>query len=660
MATNKSILLYINNGNVTQYFTTNGGALNGAAVMGKYITMRSSSTTSTFTLNDAGHDALFPSADAKANKLDVWAQAIAGSANRCTLSVALAGTDVIAADSIGTSLGEHTGSVSGSFAKSAATAVYTVHIPNLFHAAGVRDTSITAWFWQYACAANAVGNGVKSVSVSSAEPYEGETVTFTADLFSGASWDGWYSDAACTNLVSTQKEYSVVPNADLTLYAKSTSPDGNIYKCSAIAKDNIASVSVSEPDMVEGGTCVFTAAVNLGSKFLGWYSDEACTQLVSENASYTAIISSNTTLYAKGEKIIYHAEVGEVEHCTASVSAATVYYGEQVTFNCIPNEDYEFKGWYSDETYNQLASNSASYSYTVTDNIILWPKVEIITYKVTFQASKSSFGATQVELRIIAVDFDSLSSQEQKYLKTGDYSLISQEKIYDQATDSGNQTLRTVTASVNVPKGKYAAMYAPEGTTALLGSYSTVMFFIEDRTGEETKRITNWPYYWYQPTQDMAFDSNTSSFRCKCIAIAKEGIVDVDATSPVSSTKDPKAMGDGKTYTAIFSAKTSPRYEFSGWYSDEECATLVSADNPAYIITPEADGKTESIYTLYAKATKVSSDTGFYLKKNGAFVEATIVYKKIDGVWTQQTELRSLFSGSASGNESNYIYCGEV
>ena len=102
MATNKSILLYINDGNVKQYFTTNGGALNGAAVMGKYITMRSSSTTSTFTLNDAGHDALFPSADAKANKLDVWAQAIAGSANRCTLSVALAGTDVIAADSIGT------------------------------------------------------------------------------------------------------------------------------------------------------------------------------------------------------------------------------------------------------------------------------------------------------------------------------------------------------------------------------------------------------------------------------------------------------------------------------------------------------------------------------------------------------------------------------
>ena len=73
MATEKSFQLYINEDNVKQYFSASGGVLNGAAISGKYITMRSSSTTANFTMKDAGRDILFPSAEAKANKIDVWA-----------------------------------------------------------------------------------------------------------------------------------------------------------------------------------------------------------------------------------------------------------------------------------------------------------------------------------------------------------------------------------------------------------------------------------------------------------------------------------------------------------------------------------------------------------------------------------------------------------
>ena len=76
MAIEKSFQLYINEDNVKNYFTTSGGALNGAAIGGKYVTMRSSSTTATFTMNNAGRDVLFPSSAAKAHKIDVWAQSI--------------------------------------------------------------------------------------------------------------------------------------------------------------------------------------------------------------------------------------------------------------------------------------------------------------------------------------------------------------------------------------------------------------------------------------------------------------------------------------------------------------------------------------------------------------------------------------------------------
>lgn len=222
MATTKSFQLYINEDNVENYFSASGGALNGAAIGGKYMTMRTTSTTATFTMNDAGRDVLFPSAAAKANKIEVWAQAIAGmSSSSNTIKVDIAGQTAIAQTKIQTSLTEYSGSVSGSFTKSAATAVYTIKIRNIFHSAGVRDTSITAYFTQYTCAANTAGNGVKSASVSNAEPYQGDSVTFTATLRSGATWHGWYSDAACTQLISTSQTYTASA-ADLTLYAYAT------------------------------------------------------------------------------------------------------------------------------------------------------------------------------------------------------------------------------------------------------------------------------------------------------------------------------------------------------------------------------------------------------------------------------------------------------
>ena len=222
MATEKSFQLYINDDNVKQYFTTSGGALNGAAIDGKYITMRSSSNTSTFTMNDAGRNVLFPSAAAKAHKIEIWAQAIATLNNsKNTINVAVAGKNAITTQKIGTSLGQHTGNVTGSFTKSATSVVYTIKIVNFFHAAGVRDTSITAYFTQYSCTANKSGKGVKSVSVSNAAPYEGETVTFSAELYNGANFEGWYSDEACTQLVSSSLTYSTTA-ADLTLYAKAT------------------------------------------------------------------------------------------------------------------------------------------------------------------------------------------------------------------------------------------------------------------------------------------------------------------------------------------------------------------------------------------------------------------------------------------------------
>ena len=67
--------------------------------------MRSSSNTSTFTMNDAGRNVLFPSAAAKAHKIEIWAQAIATLNNsKNTINVAVAGKNAITTQKIHTSL----------------------------------------------------------------------------------------------------------------------------------------------------------------------------------------------------------------------------------------------------------------------------------------------------------------------------------------------------------------------------------------------------------------------------------------------------------------------------------------------------------------------------------------------------------------------------
>ena len=636
MATTKSFQLYINNDNVKQYFTTSGGALNGAAIGGKYITMRTSSTTAKFTMNDAGRDVLFPSAAAKAHKIEVWTQTIATlNSSKNTINVAIAGQNAIATERIHTSLTEHTGSVSGTFTKSNTSAVYVLKIANSFHAAGVRDTSITAYFTQYSCAANKSGNGVKTVSVSNAEPYEGETVTFSAGLYNGANFDGWYSDEACTQLVSSSLTYSTIAAADLILYAKATI-DSDIYNCAAVAGENITSVSVSDDSVVSGDSVTFTAQLNEGYPFDGWYSDSSYTTLVSTENPYTTTITSDTTLYAKATKISYSVGVGNAEHGTATVSANTAHYGDSVTFTFTPEDaTWELYGWYSDEGLTQLVSESNPYTHSITGNVMLYPKVGKKRYTISVGRDIDASRGNVFQIDIAVLYYDQLTRTEINYLRTGEYDKIEASKILLRDSISGDNIVDSAWKIISCPYDAYIAFYAPPKKFLTSTYYS---WFIKD---EEV--ITSWPYYWLQPVKDTKITSQDTNenYWCDCSAIPKEGIDYAYTTTPIR-----------QAHNAIFEAEIASGYTFSGWYSDEACTTLVSTVNPAYVTTPIYSGDTayKTSLTLYAKATKIAAGTGLYIKQNSTFVEANAVYKKIDGAWVQQTDMQSMLSYLQNNN----------
>lgn len=591
MATEKSFQLYINKDNVKHYFTASGGVLNGAQISTKYITMRTSSTHATFTMNDAGRDVLFPSTAAIAHKVDVWAQSIATLNNsKNTINVAIAGQNAITTERIHTSLTEHTGSVSGNFTKSNTSAVYTIKILNAFHAAGVRDTSITAYFTQYSCAANKSGNGVKSVSVSNAAPYEGETVTFSAELYNGANFDGWYSNEACTQLVSSNLTYSTTA-ADLTLYAKATI-NANLYNVSAVAGSEITSVSVSDSIVPDGDTVTFTAQVNGGCSFEAWYSDNTYTTVVSTENPYTATITADTTLYAKAHRSILNISVGTAEHGTASVSATTVLYGDDVTFTFTPeDETWELYGWYSDLALTQLVSEANPYTFTATEDMTLYPKVGKKRYIISFGRDRDFMGGSRFQINIAVLYYDQLTRTEINYLRTGEYHKIDASKILLRDSINDNNVTTSAWKTIKCPSDAYVAVYAPPIGYSTNIDYS---WFIKD-----DEVVTRWPYYWFQPIKDTKITSNSAESNnwCNCSAVLKEGIDYADATTPTL-----------QGYDAVFEAEVSSGYTFSGWYSDDACTTLVSTDNPAYVAAPRytTESASTTSLTLYAKAIKAT------------------------------------------------------
>ena len=366
----------------------------------------------------------------------------------------------------------------------------------------------------------------------------------------------------------------------------------------------------------------------MGCLFNGWYSDSNYATLVSTANPYTATITSNTTLYAKGTKIPYSISVGTAEHGTATVSANTAHYGDSVTFTFTPEDDtWELYGWYSDEGLTQLVSENNPYTFTVTEDVMLYPKVGKKRYTITFGRDVDVINGGPFKLNVISLYFDQLTRDEVNCLRTGDYDSIDQSKILDSNSISDSNFVKKSWKEILCPCDAYVAIYAP----AITIGTDTFFSWITDSNGNA---LTRWPYYWVKPTADTTLSSKSrNNMWCHCSAIAKEGIDYAYATTPTL-----------QEYEAIFEAEVAFDYTFSGWYSDEACTTLVSTDNPAYITTPKytTEKSSDTSLTLYAKATKNATGTGLYVKSNGTYAEVQRVYKKVNGIYVEQTDIASI------------------
>lgn len=462
--------------------------------------------------------------------------------------------------------------------------------------------------------------GIQSASVSNLTPCYGDTITFSVKLAQDVTFDGWYSDSACTQLVSTDQNYSVSPSSDITLYAKATA-NVTLYNVSAVAGSEIASVSVSDSIVPKGGAATFTAQVNTGCSFEAWYSDNTYTTVISTENPYTATITADTILYAKATRKRFNIAVGPAEHGTASVSATTVPYNSDVTFTFTPeDETWELYGWYSDAGLTQLVSEANPYTFTVTDDTTLYPKVGKKRYTIKYGRARDLAGGGRFKIDIIVVDFNSLTRDEINCLRTGDYDSIDSSKIVARDSISGSNIVTDLWKTIQCTYDMHVAVYLPE-----IVGVDNYYALVRDGNGND---LTYWPYYWFQPTANATISSYNRkiTYWCNCSAVTKDGITYAYATTPTLQEKE-----------AIFEAELSPGYRFLGWYSDEACTTLVSTDNPANVVTPKytTDMASQTSLTLYAKAIISEASSGIHLKQNSAYAQAKAIWKKTNGVWAK-------------------------
>lgn len=206
--------------NAKQYLTADNCAV-GVESYGTGVVIKSTARSGYAIFNDAAKSVIFPNAKAHPVKADSRIACGASTNNKSNYcSLEFGGTEVhkvLCSTEVGEQDGLTSAAITG--ATSATTIRYHLHINNVFVAGACSIGQLTLYFKRYACTAMTAGNGVASATVSDAEPWDGDSVTFTATLAAGATFDGWYSDAACTQRVSTSLSYTTTA-ADLTLYAK--------------------------------------------------------------------------------------------------------------------------------------------------------------------------------------------------------------------------------------------------------------------------------------------------------------------------------------------------------------------------------------------------------------------------------------------------------
>ena len=257
-------------------------------------------------------------------------------------------------------------------------------------------------------------------SVVDTVPAEISNYTYDSVTDSDDAEDGTITIAVSGNVIT----YYYVQNKATITY-KVVNPDGTIATDTTVGSVDLndgettgkLAVTSEMVGIVNGSAVGATATASSNAyNFVGWYSDEACANLVSKELNYVPLKTSTvwpetTTYYAKFEEleatITYVPRVFDVSGslvtgnttCTVSPISETIPVVTGTASGSTPassTDDYKFDGWYIDEDCTTKVTDS----WVVNNKITPVKNADEIwtyaTYYAKFAPNKTTFTITKV------------------------------------------------------------------------------------------------------------------------------------------------------------------------------------------------------------------------------------------------------------------------
>lgn len=351
---------------------------------------------------------------------------------------------------------------------------------------------------------------------------------------------------------------------------------------------------------LEGQNTSITATPKEGYDFKGWYSNEECTKLESQDLTLSIDnIQANHLYYAKfmiqqfsvtavanhpNEKknstVQFSSPLSEASNTSVTVK---VNYNGSATFVANAGEGYEFVGWYSDKNCQTLVNKTTPYTVSsIKTDYTLYAKFKIINlnlkvYSVTEGEINGAGGTVRLGDGTAAANIET-------------------------TVEWG--TLATLTAKAN-------------------DNYEFKGWFTDSQCSTQAdNKILNNCHYAEKTVQTAAIKkdltlyakfSDVSSRRVTANAVFGGNIVDtagtVQADNSPEGAKSTAVVTNGDSVTLV--AKTNPNYKFMGWYSDRECTTnLVSSKQQLVLTNVDADCEYYALFKLQSFSVNAVVDGG--------------------------------------------------
>lgn len=430
---------------------------------------------------------------------------------------------------------------------------------------------------------------------------KGTTVTLNAKPTSNKyRFIGWYSDpefkapvtlnngAYQANDTSAEHKFYAKFQRQYKVEAKAVS-DG------AVANSTGGTVKILDGEegaytvgsYLEGQNTSITATPKEGYDFKGWYSDENCTKLESQDLTLSIKnIQANHLYYAKfmikqfsvtavanhpNDKKNSTVQFSSPSSAASNTSVTVkVNYNGSATFVANAGEGYEFDGWYSDENCQTLVSKTTPYKVSsIKADYTLYAKFKIINlnlkvYSVT-EGNIDGAGGT------VQLGADTPAAKIETTVEWG--------------------TLATLTAKANA-NYEFKGWFTDPQCNIKADSKILNDCQYTDKTVETAAIKKDLTLY--------AEFSDVSSRKVIANAVFGGNIVDTAGTVKAGDSQE------GATSTAVVTngdsvtlvANTKPNYEFMGWYSNRECTKSVSSEQQLVLTNVDADCEYYALFKL--------------------------------------------------------------